>query len=159
MTEHNNGERLARVPATGVERGLELVAQIALGIEMAWLYIRFGALRESVSWPTLAGLFSLVAASIVLYTLLSLARRLRISSLPYASRIREPFVEGYLQLVRSFIALLKAIVLVMIGMSEWMWIQVALGNSESFSWFFLPAGVLFIAGAFLLFSRALHRLN
>ncbi len=159
MNEQTHEGRLARVPATGIERGLELVAQVALGIEMALLYLRFGALRDSVPWMTLAGLFALVAAAIVLYTLLSFARRLRVSSLPYAARIREPFVEVHIRLLRNLIAFLKAIVLVTIGISEWMWIQVALGSLGSFSWIILPVGALLVAGALLLFSRAIRQLN
>lgn len=159
MNEQTDRGRLARVPATGIERGLELVAQIALGIEMALLYLRFAALRDSASWPTLAGLFSLVAFAIVLYTVLSFARRLPVSSFPHASRIHASHVDLHIRLLRNFIAFLKAILLVMIGISEWMWIQVALGSSEAFAWIFLPIGALFIAGAVLVVSSAIRRLG
>jgi len=159
LNEQSDQQRLADVPATGVERGLELVAQIALGIEMALLYLRFAELREAVTWPTFAGLFLLVAASIAVYTVLSFARRLRVSSVPYASRIREPHVEVHIRLLRNFIAFLKAILLIILGVSEWMWIQVALGTVAVFPWIFLPAGILLVAAAVLVFSSAIRRLG
>ena len=159
MKQQSDQDRLVRVPSTGIERGLELVAQIALGIEMALLYLRFAPLRDATSWATLAGLFSLVAFSVALYVALSFARRLPIPSLPYVSRIREPNIDSYARLLRTFIAFLKAFSLLLLGVSEWMWIQVALGVSEAFTWVLIPAGVLLIAGAFLAFSWAVKRLG
>ncbi len=159
MKDQSNQSRLVRVPSTAIERGLELVAQIALGIEMALLYLRFAPLRDATSPATLAGLFFLVAFSAILYVALSFARRLPIASLPQISRIRESNIDSYARLLRTFIAFLKAFSLVLLGVSEWMWIQVALGASEAFAWVLLLVGVVLIMGAFLAFFSAVKRLT